>query len=94
MQWRTNLAAMSRVAAGQSLTVNQLVDMEWKFGGLLVGTDLVLLLGPCRYFLRCSWVVEEVYRNIHELCTPPLRYDYSKLSVLHMLREGEAGLHY
>ena len=24
---------MSRVAAGQSLTVNQLVDMEWKFGG-------------------------------------------------------------
>ena len=25
---------MSRVAAGQSLTVNQLVDMEWKFGGM------------------------------------------------------------
>ena len=34
IQWRTNLAAMSRVAAGQSLTVNQLVDMEWKFGGI------------------------------------------------------------
>jgi hypothetical protein len=36
IQWRTNLAAMSRVAAGQSLTVNQLVDMEWKFGGMCV----------------------------------------------------------
>ena len=24
---------MSRAAAGQSLTVNQLVDMEWRFGG-------------------------------------------------------------
>lgn len=24
---------MSRVAAGQSLSVNQLVDMEWRFGG-------------------------------------------------------------
>ena len=27
---------MSRVAAGQSLTVNQLVDMEWKFGGIYI----------------------------------------------------------
>lgn len=26
---------MSRVAAGQSLAVNQLVDMEWRFGGEL-----------------------------------------------------------
>ena len=32
-QWKTNLVAMSRIAAGQSLTVNQLVDMEWRFGG-------------------------------------------------------------
>ena len=32
-EWKTNLVAMSRVAAGQSLTVNQLVDMEWRFGG-------------------------------------------------------------
>lgn len=33
-QWKSNLVAMSRVAAGQSLTVNQLVDMEWRFGGV------------------------------------------------------------
>ena len=46
MQWRTNLAAMSRVAAGQSLTVNQLVDMEWKFGGRLVSTALALSTQP------------------------------------------------
>lgn len=32
-QWKTNFLAMSRVAASQSLTVNQLVDMEWRFGG-------------------------------------------------------------
>lgn len=25
--------ALSRLAVGQTLTVNQLVDMEWKFGG-------------------------------------------------------------
>ena len=27
------MAAISRVAAGQTLMVNQLVDMEWRFGG-------------------------------------------------------------
>ena len=34
IQWKANLVSLSRVAAGQSLTVNQLVDMEWKFGGI------------------------------------------------------------
>lgn len=32
-QWKANLIPLSRIAAGQTLTVNQLVDMEWRFGG-------------------------------------------------------------
>ena len=32
-QWKANLGTFSRIAVGQSLTVNQLVDMEWRFGG-------------------------------------------------------------
>ena len=32
-QWKSNLIALSRSALGQTLMVNQLVDMEWKFGG-------------------------------------------------------------
>ncbi len=32
-QWKANLPAFSRISAGQTLNVNQLVDMEWKFGG-------------------------------------------------------------
>lgn len=32
-QWRANLVGLSRSALGQTLMVNQLVDMEWKFGG-------------------------------------------------------------
>ncbi|XP_060076273.1 COMM domain-containing protein 7-like [Ylistrum balloti] len=32
-QWKANLAALSRSALGQTLMVNQLLDMEWKFGG-------------------------------------------------------------
>lgn len=33
MQWSEHFAALSRLAVGQTLMVNQLVDMEWKFGG-------------------------------------------------------------
>ncbi|XP_038659348.1 COMM domain-containing protein 7 isoform X2 [Scyliorhinus canicula] len=31
-KWKLNSAVLSRLAVGQTLTVNQLVDMEWKFG--------------------------------------------------------------
>ena len=36
LQWKTNLVSLSRSALGQTLMVNQLVDMEWKFGGTAV----------------------------------------------------------
>ena len=32
-QWKCNLSTFSRITVGQSLNVNQLVDMEWRFGG-------------------------------------------------------------
>ncbi len=32
-QWRIHYPVLSRLAVGQTLMVNQLVDMEWKFGG-------------------------------------------------------------
>ena len=32
-QWKANVVGLSRSALGQTLMVNQLVDMEWKFGG-------------------------------------------------------------
>lgn len=32
-QWGEHYAALSRLAVRQTLMVNQLVDMEWKFGG-------------------------------------------------------------
>ncbi|XP_062977389.1 COMM domain-containing protein 7 [Elgaria multicarinata webbii] len=31
-QWKENSPALSRVAVGQTLMINQLIDMEWKFG--------------------------------------------------------------
>jgi hypothetical protein len=35
-QWKANLVGLSRSALGQTLMVNQLVDMEWKFGGKFI----------------------------------------------------------
>ena len=31
--WSANLVAMSRVVLGQTLVVNKLVDLDWRFGG-------------------------------------------------------------
>ncbi|XP_078248387.1 COMM domain-containing protein 7 isoform X1 [Pogona vitticeps] len=31
-QWKKNAPALQRLAVGQTLMINQLVDMEWKFG--------------------------------------------------------------
>ena len=33
LQWGEHYAVLSRLAVRQTLMVNQLVDMEWKFGG-------------------------------------------------------------
>lgn len=33
LQWGEHYAALSRLAVGQTLMVNKLLDMEWKFGG-------------------------------------------------------------
>lgn len=32
-QWKQNAPTLARWAIGQTLMINQLVDMEWKFGG-------------------------------------------------------------
>ncbi|XP_064632931.1 COMM domain-containing protein 7-like [Lineus longissimus] len=39
-QYKTNLVALSRSALGQTLMVNQLVDMEWKFGVTAASSEL------------------------------------------------------
>ncbi|PKU29755.1 hypothetical protein llap_19941 [Limosa lapponica baueri] len=32
-QWKVNSPTLTRLAVGQTLMINQLIDMEWKFGG-------------------------------------------------------------
>ncbi|EPY85033.1 COMM domain-containing protein 7 [Camelus ferus] len=34
-KWKQNAPTLARWAIGQTLMINQLIDMEWKFGGIL-----------------------------------------------------------
>jgi hypothetical protein len=46
-QYKTNLVALSKSALGQTLMVNQLVDMEWKFGGMMQIIPKLALIISC-----------------------------------------------
>ncbi|GAB1609211.1 COMM domain-containing protein 7-like [Argonauta hians] len=39
-QWKKNMASLSATALGQTVMVNQLVDMDWKFGVTLSSSEL------------------------------------------------------
>lgn len=43
LQFQSNFVALSRGALDLTLMVNQLVDMEWKFGGLITALCVVLI---------------------------------------------------
>ena len=66
---------MSRVAAGQSLTVNQLVDMEWKFGVTAADSDMKKVGNT---FLQLKLVLdkgvrtEEVFMGKYTHCYPDM----------------------
>ncbi|CAK6975792.1 COMM domain-containing protein 7 [Scomber scombrus] len=55
-QWGEHSAVLSRLAVRQTLMVNQLVDMEWKFG-VTVGTSEIQKVG--NIFLQLKLVVRK-----------------------------------
>ncbi|KAG8003038.1 COMM domain-containing protein 7, partial [Nibea albiflora] len=72
-QWGEHYAALSRLAVRQTLMVNQLVDMEWKFG-VTVGTSEVQKVG--NIFLQMHpWAINSDLLFISTLATssdPPV----------------------
>lgn len=50
-QWKRKFASMSSSMIGKTLSVNQLVDMEWKFG-VTVATDELSSVGACHLQLK------------------------------------------
>ncbi|XP_008303995.1 COMM domain-containing protein 7 [Stegastes partitus] len=85
-QWAEHQAALCRLALGQTLTVNQLVDMEWKFG-VTVGTSEIQKVG--NIFLQLKLVVRKgnSTENVYMELTLPQFYNF-----LHEMERAKASM--
>ncbi|KAK5863955.1 hypothetical protein PBY51_000936 [Eleginops maclovinus] len=85
-QWRDHSAVLCRLAVGQTLMVNQLVDMEWKFG-VTVGTSEVQKVG--NIFLQLKLVVRKgnSTENVYMELTLPQFYNF-----LHEMERAKASM--
>uniref|UniRef100_A0A1X7VRJ0 COMM domain-containing protein n=1 Tax=Amphimedon queenslandica TaxID=400682 RepID=A0A1X7VRJ0_AMPQE len=87
-QWKTNLGTFSKIAVGQSLTVNQLVDMEWRFGVTAADSEMKKVGNT---YLQLKLVLdkgiktEEVFMEL----TLPQFYSF-----LHEMEKAKAGIEY
>lgn len=87
-QWKANLIVLSRSALGQTLMVNQLVDMEWKFGVTAASSELDKVGNT---FLQLKLVINTgngVTNSYMELTLPQF------YSFLHEMEKAKASLEY
>uniref|UniRef100_A0A3Q3AQA2 COMM domain containing 7 n=1 Tax=Kryptolebias marmoratus TaxID=37003 RepID=A0A3Q3AQA2_KRYMA len=84
--WGEHYAALSKRAIGQTLMVNQLVDMEWKFG-VTVGTSEIQKVG--NIFLQLKLVVRKgnSTENVYMELTLPQFYNF-----LHEMERAKASM--
>uniref|UniRef100_A0A673K8M6 COMM domain-containing protein 7-like n=1 Tax=Sinocyclocheilus rhinocerous TaxID=307959 RepID=A0A673K8M6_9TELE len=77
---------LSRLAVGQTLMVNQLVDMEWKFG-VTVGTSELQKTG--NIFLQLKLVIRKGNKteNVYMELTLPQFYNF-----LHEMERAKASM--
>eukprot|EP00128_Syssomonas_multiformis_P016179 Colp12_sorted_trinity150504_noHs@13180 len=87
-QWKKNMGILSRSVVGQTLMINQLVDMEWKFG-VTAGTSeqrrtgktflqlkLVLDQGGKTETVFLELTLSQFYEFLHELKTAKATLEY------------------
>ncbi|XP_065196771.1 COMM domain-containing protein 7-like [Sycon ciliatum] len=86
--WKSNLVGLSRTAVSQTLNVNQLVDMEWRFG-VTAGSSDLRKVGST--FLQVKLVVDRGTNteNIFMELTLPQFYNF-----LHEMEKARATLDY
>uniref|UniRef100_A0A3Q1EQ85 COMM domain containing 7 n=1 Tax=Acanthochromis polyacanthus TaxID=80966 RepID=A0A3Q1EQ85_9TELE len=84
--WAEHQAALCRLALGQTLMVNQLLDMEWKFG-VTVGTSEIQKVG--NIFLQLKLVVRKgnSTENVYMELTLPQFYNF-----LHEMERAKASM--
>ncbi|KAK7128673.1 hypothetical protein R3I94_017039 [Phoxinus phoxinus] len=85
-QWRVHYPVLSRLAVAQTLMVNQLVDMEWKFG-VTVGTSELQKTG--NIFLQLKLVIRKgnATENVYMELTLPQFYNF-----LHEMERAKASM--
>ncbi|KAK3519428.1 hypothetical protein QTP70_027854 [Hemibagrus guttatus] len=85
-QWRIHYPVLSRLAVSQTLMVNQLVDMEWKFG-VTVGTSELQKAG--NIFLQLKLVLRKgnTTENVYMELTLPQFYNF-----LHEMERAKANM--
>ncbi|NXH13803.1 COMD7 protein, partial [Bucco capensis] len=74
-QWKVSCPALTRLAVGQSLVINQLMDMEWKFG-VTAGSSELERVGTI--FLQLKLVVKKGSQteNVYMELTLPQFYSF------------------
>ncbi|XP_051887607.1 COMM domain-containing protein 7 isoform X1 [Pristis pectinata] len=85
-QWKLHSAVLSRLALGQTMTVNQLVDMEWKFG-VTAGSSELQKVGSI--FLQLKLVIKKGNKSeiIYMELTLPQFYNF-----LHEMEQAKTSL--
>ncbi|KAM4610129.1 COMM domain-containing protein 7 isoform 1-T3 [Polymixia lowei] len=85
-QWGVHYAVLSRLAIRQTLMVNQLVDMEWKFG-VTVGTSEIQKVS--NIFLQLKLVIRKgnSTENVYMELTLPQFYNF-----LHEMERAKASM--
>ncbi|CAH1782490.1 unnamed protein product [Owenia fusiformis] len=87
-QWQANMGALSKSALGQTLMVNQLVDMEWKFGVTAASSE-VNKVGNT--FLQLKLVINKGNKTENQYMELTLPQFYS---FLHEMEKAKASLEY
>lgn len=87
-RWKANLVALSRSVVGQTFMVNQLVDMEWKFGVTAGSSDLKVV---GQTFLQLKMVVDRggTQEDVFMELTLPQFYSF-----LHEMEKAKSTLEY
>ncbi|KAM6340184.1 COMM domain-containing protein 7 isoform 3-T3 [Alca torda] len=74
-QWKVNSPTLTRLAVGQTLMINQLIDMEWKFG-VTAGSSELEKVGSI--FLQLKLVIKKGSQteNVYIELTLPQFYSF------------------
>jgi len=87
--WKDKFVAMSRSMIGQTLMVNQLVDMEWKFGVTAANSDMAKVNAS---YLQIKMVFDkgnQTTEDLHLELSLPQFYDF-----LSQMQKAKANLEF